>query len=307
MNLSPAAYRQLNRIKQELRRTPQVERKRSGKAVQEIEAWCAEYDIELGVYRLSNILRFEPPLLDRMDDVLKSLGHPPLGAELGRQSTAAQASQGSLEAKSVRERPRAHRVLVSLPGRPTPEWLSAEPREVRDLDWRNITLSAFDALIQVENLDSFYDVTPDADAFAPFNNPLVVYRGDAHYGGGFARLASAWADRGVPHLYAGDFDAAGMAFALSSRATHVLLPPLRWLAQRATRDHLPAEQTTHQPALHRHATTLPEGHPLRDYLAILLEQQRGLRQQWFERHLFEEPLVAVALGGVDVAIMPTPD
>lgn len=291
MNLSPSAYRLLNRIKEELRRTPQIERKRSGKAIQEIEAWCGEYDIELAAYRLpNNALRFDPPLLHAMEAVLKSLGHPPLGAELGRQSTAAQARQGSLEAKSVRESPRAHRVLVSLPARPAPEWLSAEPREVRDLDWRHIELGAFDALIQVENLDSFYDFTPDAEALAPVNNPLVVYRGDAHYGGGFARLAGAWADRGVPHLYAGDFDAAGMAFALSSQATHVLLPPLAWLAQHATPDHLPAEQIKHQPALRRHRARLPDGHPFKDYLAIVLEQQRGLRQQWFD-----ESLVVVAL------------
>ncbi|HSH47783.1 MAG TPA: hypothetical protein VK991_04255 [Halomonas sp.] len=292
MNLSPGAYRLLNRIKEELRRTPQTERKRSGKAVQEIEAWCAEYDIALDSHRLpSNILLFEQSLLDHIDDVLKSLGHPPLGAELGRQTTTAQARQGSLEAKSVRENPRAHRVLVNLPARPAPEWLSAEPREVLDLDWRHIELDAFDALIQVENLDSFYDFAPDAEALAPFNSPLVVYRGDAHYGGGFSRLAGAWASRCAPHLYAGDFDAAGIAFALSSQATHVLLPPLAWLAQRVTPDHLPAEQITHQPALRRHIARLPGGHPLRNYLAILLQQQRGLRQQWFD-----ERLVMVALG-----------
>lgn len=295
MNLSPSAYRQLKGVKEELRRVPSAERPRHGKVIREIEAWCAEYDIELADYRQGNWLRFDQPLLARMDDVLDSLGHSLTGTDPSRQTTAEQARSGNLEAKSVRESPRAHRVLVSLPARPAPAWLSGEHRDYQDLDWRNIALSAFDALIQVENLDSFYDFTP---AFSPgteavddLRNPLVAYRGDSHYGGGFARLVSAWAGRGAPNLYAGDFDAAGIAFALSSQATHMLLPPLEWLAQRATKDHLTAEQMKYQPALRKCLAELPSGHPFRDYLAIILERQCGLRQQWFD-----ECLVMVALG-----------
>jgi hypothetical protein len=70
----------------------------------------------------------------------------------------------------------------------------------------------------------------------------------------------------------------------------VLLPPLAWLAQRATADHLPAEQMKYQPALRRHYARLPSGHPFKDYLTIIVEQQRGLRQQWFD-----DQVVMVAL------------
>lgn len=299
MNLSPGAYRLLSGVSKTLRRESWVDKKRHGKVMAEIEAWCAEYDIELAAHRLGNTLRFDQPLLARMDGVLSSLGQPRPGAELSQQTTAEQAKQGNTEAKSVRESPRAHRVLVSLPARPAPAWLSAEPREVLDLDWRHIELSAFDVLIQVENLDSFYCFAPAStyafstggEAAAQFNNPLVVYRGDAHYGGGFARLADAWARRDAAHVYAGDFDAKGLGIALSSQATHVLLPPLAWLTQRATADHLPAEQMKYQPALRRHHTRLPGDHSFKDYLAIIVEQQRGLRQQWFH-----DEVVLVATG-----------
>lgn len=286
MNLSPSAYQLLSGVGRKLRRAPSVEKPRHGKAVKEVESWCAEYDIELAAYRRGETLRFDQRLLDAMDRVLESLGQPPLGAELSQQTTAAQAKLGSLEAKSVRESPRAHRVLVSLPARPAPTWLITESREVLDLDWRSLALSAFDVLIQVENLDSFYGYipacVPDSDVIGPGQNPLVVYRGDSHYGGGFTQLASAWVGQGAPHLYAGDFDAAGIALALSSQATHMLLPSWAWLAKRATADHLPAEQMRYQPALRRHFADLPDGHPFKDYLVIILEQQRGLRQQWFD-------------------------
>lgn len=299
MSFSPRAYQFLSRVKETLRRTPSDEKSRRGKVMREIEAWCAEYDIELADYRLDNkTLRFDQALLEKIDDMLLSLKHPPLGYDPTKLTTAQQAKYGDLEAKGAREAPRAHRVLVSLPASSAPAWLSAEHRDFQDIDWRSIELSAIDVLIQVENLDSFYSFTPalppaftqETGALTGGNNPLVVYRGDSQYGGGFAKLASAWANQGGLHVYAGDFDAAGVSFALSSQATHMLLPPLEWLAQRATKGHQPAKQMEYQPALREYHATLPEGHPFRGYLALILEQQRGLRQQWFD-----ESVIAVAL------------
>ncbi|MCG6657870.1 hypothetical protein HOP52_08890 [Halomonas campisalis] len=291
MSLSPGAYKLLRGIRERLRRAPGVEKPRSGKVVAEIEAWCAEHDIELGVRRSTKALRFDRELLTQIDDTLAALGQPAIDVDLSGLTSGEQAGRGSLEAKSVRESPRARRVLVSLAaGAPRPG-LVAETREYRDLDRRSLDLGAFDALIQVENLDGFYAFDPDSVAGARWRNPLVVYRGDTHYGGGFAALAEAWAATAKPHCYLGDFDASGVGFALASRATHLLLPPREWLEQHATPDHLPAAQMTAQAGLRDHRDTLPDGHPLREHLALILDEQRGLRQQWFA-----ERLVRVSLG-----------
>jgi hypothetical protein len=70
-------------------------------------------------------------------------------------------------------------VLVSFPPQPI-AGLANEPRAIRDVDVQALKLSAFSALIQVENLDSFYQFSPDISALSGYATPLVVYRGDSH-------------------------------------------------------------------------------------------------------------------------------
>ena len=291
MSLSPGAYRLLRGVRQRLHHAPRQEKSRGGKVMAEIEGWCAEHDIVLGLRCSARAVRFDRELLAQIDETLVALGQPAIDIDLSGLTSIEQAAQGNLEAKSVRERPRAGRVLVNLaPGAARPG-LAAEPREFRDLDWRSLHLEAFAALIQVENLDSFYVFDPDIAAAVPCGQPLVAYRGDKHYGGGFADLAEAWGATPKPHLYLGDFDASGLGVALASRATHLLLPPLEWLQRHASADHLPAEQMRAQAALRDYAASLPGGHPLPAYLSLILDGQRGLRQQWFG-----DRLEAVSLG-----------
>ena len=52
----------------------------------------------------------------------------------------------------------------------------------RDVDVRHLTLGAFGALVQVENLDSFYAFNPNISALSGYAQPLIAYRGDSHYG-----------------------------------------------------------------------------------------------------------------------------
>jgi hypothetical protein len=291
MNLSSRARHLLRAAAEALRSAPSVEKRRS-QVVNEVVAWCQAHDIELGPRLTHARLKFDPELLARIDETLAALGEPAIAAELSGLTTAEQAHLGNREEKSVREKPRDRRVLASFPAsaeqRPG---LVSGPRDVLDLDWRELDLEAFDVLVQVENLDGFYAFAPSIPALADWSRPLVLYRGDRHYGGAFARVAAAWAKRARPHLYLGDFDAKGVSIALASRATHLLLPPLEDLAERANVAHLPPEQQRYQPALLDHAARLPVDHPLVDYLDILLREQRGLRQQWFV-----EPLQAVPLG-----------
>ncbi|MCW4150029.1 hypothetical protein OM427_10895 [Halomonas sp. 18H] len=235
-------------------------------------------------------IRFDRALIKQVDEVLDSQRLAPVGRLLSGKSSAEQAKEGLDEDKGNRERPRAQRVLVNVPTG-TPAWLSDKPRSIHDIDWRDIHLDECDVLVQVENLDSFYEFSPELPALSGYANPLIVYRGDSHYGGGFALLAEAWRKTLRPHVYAGDFDVKGVSIALSSGASYLLLPPLTWLTEQATTLHDPAKQLEHRPRLQRHRDQLPAVHPLQPYLTLLLDQQRGLRQQWLGEQLERVALV----------------
>lgn len=279
MHLTTSARNLLRDAAERLRCEPVVE-KRRGRAVDQIVAWCQAHDIELGARLTHARLVLDRELLDRIDEALDALGEPAIAAELSGLTTAEQAELGNREAKGVREKPRERRVLASLPAVSRPG-VACRAHDCLDLDRRDLDLAAFDALVQVENLDSFYGLPDTLPALSSWPRPLVLYRGDSFYGGGFADLATDWAESGRPHLYLGDFDAKGVSIALAGGASHLLLPPLAVVAARANPQQLAAEQQGYQAALRDHAATLPAGHSLAGYLALLLGEQRGLLQQWF--------------------------
>ncbi|WFE71012.1 hypothetical protein P8S55_14655 [Halomonas sp. M1] len=279
MNLPGRARNGLNGVARELLRQPTVEKPRR-QWVDDVVAWCHQHDIDLATRINSKTLRFDAALLAQIDDVLESARIAPVGRSLSGLTSTAQAKEGVEEDKATRESPRARRVLVSFPPQPI-AGLATEQRAIRDVDVLGLKLSAFSALIQVENLDSFYEFSPDISALSGYINPLVVYRGDSHYGGGFALLAEAWHKTRRTHIYAGDFDVKGVTLALDSNATHLLLPTIEWLTQNSTPLHVPAEQFPYQRRLRKHLAGLPSAHPLRGYLTLLLENHRGLKQQWF--------------------------
>lgn len=280
MNLPSRARNGLNGVARELLRQPTVEKPRR-QWVDDVVAWCHQHDIDLATRINSKALRFDAAFLAQINDVLESARLAPLGRSLSGLTSSAQAKEGVEEDKATRESPRARRVLVSFPPQPI-AGLANEPRAIRDVDVLGLKLSAFSALIQVENLDSFYEFSPELPALSGYINPLVVYRGDSHYGGGFALLAEAWHKTRRTHIYAGDFDVKGITLALDSNTTHLLLPTIEWLTQNATPLHVPAEQFPFQRRLRKYLAALPSGHPLRGYLTLLLEKQRGLKQQWFD-------------------------
>jgi len=279
LHLTTSARNLLRDAAERLRCEPVVE-KRRGRAVDQIVAWCQAHDIELGARLTHARLVLDRDLLARLDEALAALGEPTIAAELGGLTSVEQAALGNREAKGVRSAPRERRVLASLPAVSRPG-VACRGRDHLDLDWHELDLAAFDVLVQVENLDSFYALQDEPPALSPWPRPLVLYRGDRHYGGGFAGLARAWSASARPHLYLGDFDAKGVSIALAGGASHLLLPPLAVVAARANPQQLAAEQQGYQAALRDHAATLPAGHSLAGYLALLFGEQRGLLQQWF--------------------------
>ena len=285
MYLTTNARKLLRDVARQLCSEPIVQKARR-KVVNEIVAWLDEQHIDPGSRLTHAWLRFDRELLAQVEDALALSGEAPLEVNLSGLSSIEQAKYGNYEDKGNREKPREHRVLVSLPAVARPD-VAERQREFLDLDWRDIDKSAFDTLIQLENLDSFYVFEAPS---ACSSRPLVTYRGDRHYGGGFARLAAAWAASTKVHLYCGDFDVAGIHNAISSGATHLLLPPLDWLDQHATGVQLAPEQQKYQASLRQRLATLPEDHPLVSYLKLLHGEQRGLLQQWFDCDLVWVPL-----------------
>ncbi|MGM0703685.1 MAG: DUF7281 domain-containing protein [Pseudomonadota bacterium] len=289
MKLSSRARNLLRDADQALRSASSIEKRRT-QVVGEVAAWCAAHDIDLGARLTHDRLRFDRELLAQVDDALSSLGEAAISTDLRGLTSAEQARLGNLEAKSVREAPRQQRVLISVPaGAPRPG-LTGRARDVLDRDWRDIDLDAFGVLLQVENLDSFYALPATLPALAHWPSPLILYRGDRFYGGAFAKVAETWASTGRPHLYLGDFDAKGVSLAISSRASHLLLPPLAWLIERVNAEHLPPKQQGYQTTLRDLAARLPADHSLVGYLRLLLDEQCGLRQQWFGHDLTPVPL-----------------
>lgn len=288
--LTAKVYSRLGDVDRQLRKQTRVDKKRSQQWVADFIHWCDEQHIELGPRLRHQSLCFDRALIQQVSEALRSQRLTTIEQWQSGLTSAAQAEQGVNEDKSNREGPRAQRVLVNIPASP-PAWLSSQQRSMHDVDWRDITLEQCDVLIQVENLDSFYAFSPQMEVLSDYKQPLVVYRGDSHYGGGFAQLLSAWSKTRRPHIYSGDFDVKGVTLALDSNATHLLLPTIEWLTQNATPLHVPAEQFPYQRRLRKHLAALSSAHPLRDYLILLLEKQRGLKQQWFEG-----AVVLVALG-----------
>lgn len=289
MPLSPRARRLLRDIDQRLRRGPVVDKPR-GKIVDEVLAWLDERHIDPGPRLTHAWLRFDRALLAQIEDAMALNAEAPLSVVLSGMSSLEQACHGNAEEKGPREKPRAYRVLASLPaGAPRPG-IAQGTREVLDLDRRRLDLDAFEVLVQVENLDCLYALPAELPALAAWARPLILYRGDSHYGGGFRPLVAAWSRSGKPHFYLGDFDARGVGIAMETGATHLLLPPLAGVAQRANAEHLPPEQQKYLPTLRQRSAKLPAGHALAGYLEILLFEQRGLRQQWFGSELVRVPL-----------------
>ncbi|SDN43525.1 DUF7281 domain-containing protein [Vreelandella arcis] len=288
--LTAKVYSKLGDVDRQLRKQSWVDKKRSQQWVADFIHWCDEQHIELGPRLRHRSLRFDRALIQQVNEALRSQRLTTIEQWQSGLTSAEQAEQGVNEDKTNREGPRAQRVLVNTPAS-TPAWFSGQPRSMHDVDWRDINLDQCDVLIQVENLDSFYAFLPQIPALSGYANPLIVYRGDSHYGGAFKQLASAWNATQKPHFYAGDFDVEGLGIALSSSASHLLLPPLAWLTEQATTFHDPANQLEDRPRLLRHRDQLPAAHPLQPYLTLLLDQQRGLRQQWLGERLEHVALV----------------
>lgn len=290
--LSSGARKMLRGIQQKLKTQLQIDKPLSSPTLQEILAWCREYQLHEGGRCGSKHFTFDALFLKQIEKTLQQLGQQPLVSDSQLLTREDQAASGLDEYKQQGEKPREQRILVNLPSRDetsvTELLLQSPARLVLDLDWRQLDLTPFTQLLVIENLDSFYSYAEGGYGLPEqLGQALMVYRGDQLYAAGLKQLKNCWRDTGKPCIYLGDFDAKGVNIALNEGYSHLLLPPLAFLKNKAAALHQPEQQLLYQKSLRQKLQQLPTSHPLVAYLRLLVNEQRGLKQQWFRETCLE--------------------
>lgn len=274
---------QLQRIQQQLNTCQQVKLKLKRPLVKKLLQWCDEWDLEVNLWPGAPECVFDQRLIQQIEILLQAEGLPPLSFSASGKSTTEQAAVGLAEDKNLREAPSEQRLLVSLLNAKGlhPAGLQQTPtRLILDVALDQLALDAFNGLLVVENLDSFYLLEQSVWSELQSAQTLVVYRGHGQEARGCKHLKQRWQGSGKPLVYYGDFDAKGMSIALHEGYNQLLLPSADFLQQQASDLHQPAEQLLYQQSLQKHRDQLPDNHPLRPLLQLQL-QQKGLKQQWF--------------------------
>lgn len=226
-----------------------------------ILAWCYEQDLIAAPATHALEYSYTVELIQAIERRLALLGLAPLFTNLAG-SSLEQAVHGAAEHKSVRSKPREHRIL------------RAEGVLVLDQDQRQIRLESFSEIVVVENLDCFYDLKSFYLPTLP--SSLIVYRGDKLYGKASAQLLERWRAGNYGALkYFGDLDLKGLHIAISEGFTHLAVPNLAWFSSQASEQAYPAKQ-------HSIAAHLQVSDELQPYLSFIQRHQRALLQQWLQ-------------------------
>ena len=269
--LNAQALRYLQQLQQRLKASGSERVKTSTKTVQQVLAWCVEYDLVPGNSLTLPQFSFSLALLNNIARVQRQLQQACYLDALSQNSRLDNAEHSQQELKSVGLKPRQQRVLVSLA---QPQLVAGIAAQVLDINWQQLPLAQFDALLVVENLDCFYQL----HAFTlqlPYKQPLIVYRGDSQYSKGCKALKTAWLRQNKPAIYFGDFDAKGVSIALNEGYSAMLLPDFATAQQHASPTMLPDKQLGFVAGIN----AKPVVYEFQPYQQLLCEQLKGLRQQ----------------------------
>ena len=262
-NLTPSQRQLLQRIAEKLRYS--LQQKRRVKAIDnQLLQWCAEQDLITAAEAESPVFVYTQGLLKTINQRLQQLGFAPFETNQTG-SSLQQAEQGVAETKSVRENPRAQRILIAQ--KLLPSWT------IIDCDYRTIDLEQLSDIIVVENLDCFYAL--DIFALDIAANSLVIYRGDSAYSTGRAELLKRWRATGKPLNYFGDLDAKGFHIAQSEGFSHIAVPSIEWFIAQANSNAFNPSQANLLPSLKGQGA-------VSDYHHVLKNQHRAILQQWLQ-------------------------
>lgn len=270
--LGAQALRYLLQLQQRLNASGSERVKTSGKAVQEVLHWCLEHELVPANSLQLPQFSFDLPLLKAIAATQRQLQQACFQDEIQQQSRLDNALSHEQELKSLGPSPRQYRVLLKLNNALPYQNLPAIC--FTDLDWQQIPLAAFDALLVVENLDCFYQLER-FQLTLPYSQPLIIYRGDTQYSSGCSALCAAWQATTKPSLYFGDADLAGLAIAHSLGCNAMLLPEFSQLQQTASSEMLESKQLKYQQGL----LALSVNPAFAPYQQLICQQLKGLRQQ----------------------------
>lgn len=270
--LNARALRYLQQLQQRLNASGSERVKTSVKAVQQVLAWCIEHELVPGNSLQLPHFSFNLALLNDIARVQRQLQQACYLDAPDQHSRLDNAARSQQELKSIGLQPRQQRVLLKL-NTPVDSGLGLAP-ECIDIDWQQLPLAQFDALLVVENLDCFYQLHAFTLQLA-YQQPLIIYRGDTLYSKGCKALKTAWLKQNKPAFYFGDFDAKGVSIALNEGYSAMLLPDFATLQQHASPAMLPDKQLSFIAGIKAKSIT-SEYQP---YRQLLCQQLKGLRQQ----------------------------
>ncbi len=289
IDLTPKVRAVLQRINDQLQHQQHVQRKAQQASMQQLQLWCDRHELDTqGCFGHTQVL-FDRRMLQIIEQTLRELNLAGLDTDLSQTSRLEQGELGDGEYKTVGESPTEKRVLMAQAncGAYFPEWVTTAPSQwVMDIDWHSLQLSEFTHLLVVENRDVFYQYfalhsrryTLPAEALSA----LVIYRGDGEESKGCKALREAFLAQAKPLIYFGDYDTAGLNFAIHGGYTHVLLPAEADLLQRANAVSQDAKQIHLAASVAAFAQQLTADDPLQALLLHNTQQQKGLRQQAFQ-------------------------
>lgn len=270
--LSAQALRYLQQLQQRLNASGSERVTTNVKAVQQVLAWCTEHELVPGNSLQLPHFTFNQALLKDIAAVQRNLQQACFLDALSQNSRLSNASTSQQELKSIGLKPRHHRVLLRL--NTATETNLGITAEFIDTDWQQLPLAQFDALLIVENLDCFYQLA-SFNVALPYQQPLVIYRGDTQYSKGCKALSVAWHGTGKPAIYFGDADLAGLNIALSLHCHNMVLPDISEFIQHASPAMLADEQLRYQQRLQN----IQVSTAFLPYQQIICHQLKGLRQQ----------------------------
>lgn len=270
--LSAQTLRYLQQLQKRLTASGSERVTTSVKAAQQVLAWCIEHELIPGNSLNLPYFTFNLALLKDIATVQRHLQQACFLDDLSQNSRLSNASTSQQELKSIGLQPRQNRVLLKLnTGVDSDLGVTAD---IIDIDWQQLPLAQCDALLIVENLDCFYQLA-NFNFQLPYQQPLIIYRGDTQYSKGCKALSAAWHSSAKPSIYFGDADLAGLSIALSLQCQSMLLPAISEFAQHASPAMLADEQLRYQQRL-QNIELSPTFSP---YQQLICQQLKGLRQQ----------------------------
>ncbi|WP_113907652.1 DUF7281 domain-containing protein [Aliidiomarina celeris] len=238
--------------------------------------WCITEDLLNETALYGRQFTFTSALFQSVNEHLEHLGEPRLEQELARTSMQ-QARQGASEQKSVREGPRAHRVL-----RAVQVGQAQHTYTFIDTDWRDLDLNDYSELVVVENLDCFYALHEFSLPLAA--NALVIYRGDSVYSEGASKLRERWQATAKPSKYFGDLDIEGFRIAQHGGFQYIAVPPLAWFSANLV-------AAAYTPEQHERRLQLQLSAAAQAYLDMMVREQKAMLQQRLSRDILPDPLM----------------